>query len=138
MSRKQVVLPEPDGPSMAKNSPCAISSVTPSTALTGPKWRQTFTNLTAGDMGSRRRGEWPGHIEPGRSMLEALLPEDGDVVLCPLRIGNARTLFLAFGGRRAPEPDLVEILEAVGGATGIGQKLVAFACGRHRRHRPEP
>src|SRR5262249_41608295 len=123
---------------MAKNSPSAMSSVTPSTALTGPKWRQTLTNLTAGDMGSRRRGEWPGHIGPGRSMLEELLPEDGDVILCPLRVGHAGTFLLAFGSRRAPEPDLIEILEAVGGAAGVGQKLVAFARGGYRWHRPEP
>jgi hypothetical protein len=32
--RKQVVLPEPDGPSNVKNSPAAISSVTSSTART--------------------------------------------------------------------------------------------------------
>ena len=49
--RRQVVLPEPEGPSMAKNSPSAMSRVTPSTARTAPKWRQTLTNLTAGDMG---------------------------------------------------------------------------------------
>src|SRR5262245_17016829 len=59
MRRKQVVLPEPEGPSMAKNSPSAISRVTPSTARTGPKWRQTFTNLTAGDIGCAFRGSGP-------------------------------------------------------------------------------
>src|SRR5262245_58965208 len=71
-------------------------------------------------------------------MLEALFPEYGDVILCPLRVGHARALFFAFGGRCAPEPDLVEMLEAVGGTAGIGQKLVAFAGARHRGHRPEP
>src|SRR5689334_11838664 len=138
MRRKQVVLPEPEGPSIAKNSPSAISRVTPSTARTGPKWRQTLTNLTAGDMGSRRRGERPGSSEPGRPMLEASLPEDGNVILCPSRVGHASALLFAFGGRRAPEPDLVEILETIGGAAGVGQKLVAFASCGHRRHRPEP
>src|SRR4051812_1062338 len=35
--RSVVVLPQPDGPSSEKNSPAAISSVTPSTARTAPK-----------------------------------------------------------------------------------------------------
>ena len=41
ISRRQVVLPEPDGPSMAKNSPSAISKLTASTARTAPKVRLT-------------------------------------------------------------------------------------------------
>ena len=82
--------------------------------------------------------ERPGSSEPGRPMLEALLPEDGNVILCPSRVGHASALLLAFGGRRAPEPDLVEILETIGGAPGVGQKLVAFASCGHRRHGPEP
>ena len=37
ISRRQVVLPEPDGPSMAKNAPSPISRSTASTARTSPK-----------------------------------------------------------------------------------------------------
>src|SRR4051812_47045709 len=48
ISRRQVGLPEPDGPSMAKNSPSAISKLTSSTARTVPKWRLTRSNRTAG------------------------------------------------------------------------------------------
>src|SRR5262249_34421535 len=137
MRRKQVVLPEPEGPSMAKNSPSAMSSVTPSTALTGPKWRQTFTNLTAGDIGCASR-ERPGPPRPGRTLFDALLAENGDIVLGPLRVGHAFALLLAFGSRRTPEPDLVEILETIGGTAGVGQELVAFASRGHRRHGPKP
>ena len=54
-----VVLPQPDGPRRQKNSPSAISSVTPSTALTEPKRRLTLTNLTAGDMGCAIAGAAP-------------------------------------------------------------------------------
>ena len=35
ISRRQVVLPDPEGPSMAKNAPSAMVRSTPSTALTG-------------------------------------------------------------------------------------------------------
>src|SRR3990167_10445601 len=45
--RRQVVLPEPDGPSMEKNSPSWISMLTWSTALTSPKARDTLVNCTA-------------------------------------------------------------------------------------------
>ena len=47
ISRRQVVLPDPDGPSMAKNEPSAMVRSTPSTAFTGPKWRETLRNSTA-------------------------------------------------------------------------------------------
>jgi hypothetical protein len=36
ISRSVVVLPEPDGPSSVKNSPRAMSTLTPSTAATEP------------------------------------------------------------------------------------------------------
>src|SRR5438132_14004400 len=51
ISLRQVVLPEPDGPSMAKNSPGAISRSTVSTARTLPKWRETCLKETAKVMG---------------------------------------------------------------------------------------
>src|SRR5689334_18343213 len=39
--RRQVVLPEPDGPSIVKNSPRRISRSTPSTAVTSPNVLRT-------------------------------------------------------------------------------------------------
>jgi len=45
--RRQVVLPEPEGPSMEKNSPSRIRIVTPSTARTSPYRRETSLNSTA-------------------------------------------------------------------------------------------
>src|SRR5262249_25321784 len=92
--RRQVVLPEPDGPSSAKNSPASISKLTSSAARTSPKWRLTLRKAPAGEFVSdtqrpkglhferasvdtRRAGEdWPGpkigpHPEPveGRTTL---------------------------------------------------------------------
>src|SRR6188768_76723 len=53
-SRRQVVLPDPEGPSMAKNSPDAICSETPSTARTVPYARETSRNSIAEVMRERR------------------------------------------------------------------------------------
>ena len=41
------VLPEPDGPSIEKNSPSFIAILTPSTARTSPYNRETLSNSTA-------------------------------------------------------------------------------------------
>src|SRR3990170_4640922 len=48
ISRRLVVLPEPDGPSKGKNSPSLTSKSMWSTALTSPKWRLTAEKRTAG------------------------------------------------------------------------------------------
>src|SRR5438552_3524936 len=48
MSRSTVVLPEPDGPSMAKNSPSAIRRSTPATAATVPKDLRSPVSWIAG------------------------------------------------------------------------------------------
>src|SRR5689334_21301010 len=45
--RRVVVLPEPDGPSIAKNSPSATSRLTRSTATTSPYVFRTPRRLTA-------------------------------------------------------------------------------------------
>ncbi len=45
--RSSVVLPQPDGPSSAKNSPCRMSSVSASTATTAPKRLLTASNCTS-------------------------------------------------------------------------------------------
>src|SRR4051794_10623939 len=47
--RSVVVLPQPDGPSNEKNSPAAISSVTPSTARTAPKLFSRSTSAISED-----------------------------------------------------------------------------------------
>src|SRR5690242_8770604 len=46
--RSNVVLPEPDGPSIVKNSPSAISRSTPSAATTLPKRLRIPASRTAG------------------------------------------------------------------------------------------
>src|SRR3972149_1940507 len=48
ISRRQVVFPEPEGPSIVKNSPSRISRSTRSTARTSPKWRLTARKRTDG------------------------------------------------------------------------------------------
>lgn len=45
--RSTVVLPDPDGPSMEKNSPSAISRSTPATASVRPKDLRRFCNRMA-------------------------------------------------------------------------------------------
>src|SRR4029078_341982 len=106
MRRRQVVLPEPDGPSMAKNSPAAMSRSTPSTARTLPKWRATPRNETAAT------GESALMNASGRLPVMPLLPsDDGHVVARPARVGHAGLLGRALADRRLPESDLVEIVE---------------------------
>ena len=46
--RSSVVLPEPDGPSMVKNSPSATSRSTPATAASCPYMRRTPVSRIAG------------------------------------------------------------------------------------------
>src|SRR4051794_1876352 len=46
--RRQVVFPEPDGPSRVKNSPRRMSRSTPSTATTSPNSLRTPTSLMSG------------------------------------------------------------------------------------------
>src|SRR5438309_111814 len=48
MTRSVVVFPDPDGPSMVKNSPAAMSRSTPSTATTSPYARRIPDRRTAG------------------------------------------------------------------------------------------
>ena len=73
--RRQVVLPEPDGPSMAKNSPGAMSRSTASTARTAPKWRETCRKETAGVMGMPRRLASALRNTPHPSPARHLLPQ---------------------------------------------------------------
>src|SRR3954451_17435885 len=120
--RRQVVLPEPEGPSMAKNSPSATAKLTPSTARTSPKRRTTLSNSTAAAMGSR-----------------SAPAQDRDVVRHPAVVGHAAgRLAGALRDRGAPEVDALEVLRAVGLAALGAEQLVALARGRHHRHRAEP
>src|SRR4051812_23424030 len=105
MTRRHVVLPEPEGPSMAKNSPGAISRSTTSMARTLPKWRETCWRETAEVI----------RLSPSN----LLAAHHGDIVRNPARIGHAFAAGFALGGRGFPELDLVEIVEAVGGAAGF-------------------
>ena len=50
--RSTVVLPEPDGPSMEKNSPSAMSRSMPATAWTGPNDLRSPIRRTAGSVWS--------------------------------------------------------------------------------------
>src|SRR3712207_1639311 len=165
MRRRQVVLPEPDGPSMEKNSPGRMSRSRSSTALTAPKWRATPRKRTAlpfadatgwaatascgrvctdmtgapevSSASLSRGGARPVAGAPARGGLPPA--QDGDVVGHPAVIGHAAfRLAGAFGHRRAPELDLVEIAHAVGLAALGTEQLVALAGGRHGRHRAEP
>src|SRR5437667_7111667 len=72
------------------------------------------------------------------SSREGLLTLHFPVAFVPLGIGHAFAFLLAFGGRGAPEPQLVEIAIAVGLAARIGQELIALAGRWNRRNRPEP
>src|SRR3954452_23841045 len=120
--RRQVVLPEPEGPSMAKNSPSATAKLTPSTARTSPKRRTTLSNSTAAAMGS-----------------QAAPAQDRDVVRHPAVVGHAAgRLAGALRDRGAPEVDALEVLRAVGLAALGAEQLVALAGGRDYGHRAEP
>src|SRR5262245_18816457 len=139
MRRRQVVLPEPDGPSMAKNSPAAIARSTPSTARTAPKWRVTPAIATAAVAAAP--AEETRRASSIASAAEALsaAAEDGEVVGDPAIVWHAAVgLRRALGDRRAPELDAAEIAGAVRLAALIAQELVALAGRRHRRHRAEP
>ena len=71
--RRQVVLPDPDGPSIEKNSPSATRRSTSSTAVKEPKRLVTPSRLDRGDstvstppdVASTGSATWP-RIPPGR------------------------------------------------------------------------
>src|SRR5258706_9658706 len=127
MRRRQVVLPDPEGPSIEKNSPSRMSSDTSSTARSAPNRRLTCTNRTTGTAISTLA-------------LTSRLPsaDDRDVVGDPLVVGNALASVAAVGDRRPPEADRVEVSGAVGLAAVLPEERVAATGRRHRRHRSEP
>ena len=67
ISRRQVVLPEPDGPSIAKNSPSAIVSETSSTARTDAEVARDVLEGDGGDHG----GYGERDLLPGRRWLRS-------------------------------------------------------------------
>src|SRR5688500_2351308 len=117
MSLRQVVLPEPDGPSMAKNSPSAISQSTSSTARTLPKWRDTPSKRTAVAMGGLnlcRAETGRGGLSSG-PLRRSPSAKNRDVIRCPAVVGDAACrLAGTFSYRCSPEVDLVEIADPVG------------------------
>src|SRR5207237_654055 len=116
---------EPEGPSIEKNSPSRTASDTRSTASTLPYARLTPSNSTAGGLGCNF---------PPAGASAAL---GRDVVLRPAAVGNALAgAALAVG--RAPEVDLVEIVEAVGLAAFLAEQRIALARIGIRRQRAEP
>ncbi len=64
MSRSTVVLPDPDGPSIEKNSPAAISRSTWSTAVTAPN---SFVRPV-----SRMAGCWSVMTSPSMYVLQII------------------------------------------------------------------
>ena len=76
--RSVVVLPQPDGPSRAKNEPAGISSEIPATATTSSKRLTTSTSRTSAGACSRPAA-LPRPAEPGSANGYALseLPERG-------------------------------------------------------------
>src|SRR5262245_9234922 len=88
--RNDVVLPQPDGPSREKNSPAAMSRVTPSTATTRPsKVLVTFSRRMVADVSA--------------STLEELRHPRVDVFLAgvvPFPVGLDQRRDLGFGGEQ--------------------------------------
>src|SRR5262245_33579859 len=153
--RRQVVLPEPEGPSRVKNSPAAIARSTRSTARTcrepAPKTQLSASRLTAAVIRRAPRVERraapsrlaiPSGDRPTYSSDEgwsSTTTQDGDVVADPLVIRHALVLLgRALGGRRLPERDLLEGAQALALAAFVAEQLVALAGVQHHRHRAEP
>src|SRR4029077_9361041 len=61
-----------------------------------------------------------------------------DIVRDPAVVGDASRLGGALGDRSLPELDAAEIVVAVGLASVVGEKRVAFAGGGDRRQRTKP
>src|SRR6185295_5495407 len=114
--RRQVVLPEPEGPSSAKNSPSAISKLTLSAARTSPKWRLTLWKATAGEGDSDI--QWATGLHANPASFDRL---------------RMRTNF--GGTKKDPHPELVEGRTVL--IQGIGPALTGRDNGGWAR-RPSP
>src|SRR6185295_10065852 len=114
--RSSVVLPQPEGPRSARNSPGAASSDTPSTATTAPKAlrsRRTLsagaTPLTAGDAPAATPGSTrdlaPPALRPLRELLGHQIGVGEEHALHERAVGHelrqiGRELHLLVGGPR--------------------------------------
>src|SRR5437868_5015427 len=111
MSRRHVVLPEPDGPSIAKDSPASTLRLTRSTARTVPKVRATSRNSTAADISPSEKSRLRRFFPTPASATA----HDGHVVRSPPAVRHAHVaLSCALRLGRAPEVNLLEVLDAVG------------------------
>src|SRR6185436_19153590 len=127
-SLRQDVFPEPEGPSMAKNSPGSMANETSSTARTSPKMRETPRNSMAAVIAATTLGTGTFFGSREGSQSPSLAADDRDVVGDPAAIGHAAFgMRRALRFRRAPELELVEILDAVVLAALGAEQLVAFA-----------
>src|SRR5512139_64526 len=126
ISRRQVVFPEPLGPSRAKNSPGAMVSETRSSATTLPKARLVSRSSMAGVMVSGERRRRAGGAARSGFVAGSASAHHRDVVRSPAAVGHTGAL-AAGGFRRAPEVDLVEVVEAVRGAARVAEQGIARA-----------
>src|SRR5690242_15605835 len=68
-----------------------------------------------------------------------LLANDPHIRFNPFAVWNTATLArTAFSGWSAPEPDILELIEAVGAAARIRQQFIAFAGRRDGGYGTEP
>src|SRR5215510_8359694 len=88
--RSVVVLPQPDGPSIEKNSPAGISRSMPSTAVNSPNFLTRLISLTSppaterllSRLGGTKVPAWGSHVEcgevPHRGLARAALAAGED------------------------------------------------------------
>ena len=72
-------------------------------------------------------------------MTYHLLANNPHIRFHPLAVWDTPTLAsAALSGWRAPEPDIIELIEPIGGTAGIGQEFVALAGRRNGWDRTKP
>src|SRR5689334_1566519 len=135
MTRSIVVLPEPEGPSIVKNSPCETSRSMPSTATTSPYDLRTLSSRTSAGCVDKRLLqdlETPGEIVVGDDQRDED-PDDvseraaGEEDETALACGFGRALGEVGGGlfrlavgdelegeHRADAPHLADLVDARG------------------------
>src|SRR5262249_31798215 len=77
-------------------------------------------------------------VTPARERGPSTSPNDRDIVRDPAIVGDAGRLGGALGDRSLPELNAAEIVVAVGLASVVSEKRVAFAGGGDRRERTKP
>lgn len=76
-----------------------------------------------------------------RILIAGLLSaaDDAYVGFNPFAVGHTiASARGAFSGRRAPEPNVIELIETVGRTASIGEQFITLTSRRHRRHGTEP